>query len=78
MNRAGSRSGQTMTEMIIIVALIAIASIIVVGLFGDQIRHTFSRLAGGLAGEQVAQQSQASTIQAQMGKGMADFDTNVK
>ena len=45
-----SAKGQGMTEYIIIVALIAIAAIGVVSLFGDNIRGLFSASANGLAG----------------------------
>jgi pilus assembly protein Flp/PilA len=43
--------GQGMTEYIIIVALIAIAAIGVVTLFGDNIRRIFGMSADALAGE---------------------------
>jgi len=45
-------SGQGMTEYIIIVALIAIAAIGVVTIFGDNIRDLFSGATNALAGEQ--------------------------
>jgi Flp pilus assembly pilin Flp len=43
--------GQGMTEYIIIVALIAIAAIGVITLFGDNIRNLFGMSADALAGE---------------------------
>ncbi|MBN9686882.1 MULTISPECIES: hypothetical protein [unclassified Corallococcus] len=43
--------GQGMTEYIIIVALIAIAAIGVITLFGDNIRKLFGSSAAALAGE---------------------------
>jgi pilus assembly protein Flp/PilA len=43
--------GQGMTEYIIIVALIAIAAIGVITLFGDNIRRLFGVSADALAGE---------------------------
>ena len=46
------RRGQGMTEYIIIVALIAIAAIGVVTLFGNNIRALFGMSADSLAGEQ--------------------------
>ena len=46
------RRGQGMTEYIIIVALIAIAAIGVVSLFGDNIRALFSTSANALAGNE--------------------------
>ncbi len=46
--------GQGMTEYIIIVALIAIAAIGVVSLFGDNIRALFATSANALAGNEDA------------------------
>ncbi|MCL2012640.1 MAG: hypothetical protein FWG75_07645 [Cystobacterineae bacterium] len=46
-----TRRGQGMTEYIIIVALIAIAAIGVVTLFGNNIRNLFGTSADALAGE---------------------------
>ncbi len=45
-----TRRGQGMTEYIIIVALIAIASIGVVTLFGDNIRRLFGMSGDAIAG----------------------------
>lgn len=44
------KRGQGMTEYIIIVALIAIAAIGVITLFGDNIRRLFGKSADALAG----------------------------
>jgi len=46
------RRGQGMTEYIIIVALIAIAAIGVITLFGDNIRKLFGASSTALAGEE--------------------------
>lgn len=46
-----SEKGQGMTEYIIIVALIAIAAIGVVTIFGDNIRDLFAGATNALAGE---------------------------
>jgi pilus assembly protein Flp/PilA len=48
--RRAQRKGQGMTEYIIIVALIAIATIAVVTLFGDNLRQLFGASANALAG----------------------------
>ena len=48
------RRGQGMTEYIIIVALIAIAAIGVVSLFGDNIRALFATSANALGGNEEA------------------------
>jgi Flp pilus assembly pilin Flp len=47
----GETKGQGLTEYIIIVALIAIAAIGVVTLFGDDIRRLFGGAANALSGE---------------------------
>ena len=49
-----NESGQGMTEYIIIVALIAIAAIGVVTLFGDNIRKMFGASVDALAGKDTA------------------------
>ena len=46
-----NEKGQGMTEYIIIVALIAIAAIGVITLFGDDIRKLFGASANALAGD---------------------------
>ena len=50
--RFRNRRGQGMTEYIIIVALIAIAAITVVSLFGDNIRALFATTDNALAGNE--------------------------
>ena len=47
---ARKQSGQGMTEYIIIVALIAVAAIAVIVLFGDNIRAQFGRAARAVGG----------------------------
>jgi len=49
--RRNRRRGQGMTEYIIIVALIAIAAIGVITIFGDNIRDLFAGATNALAGE---------------------------
>ena len=46
-----SRRGQSLTEVAIVLALIAIASIAVVTYYGDEVRKTFGLSSGSLAGE---------------------------
>ncbi len=53
MTNGRNRHGQGMTEYIIIVALVAIASIAVVTLFGNQIRELFSASTQQLQGNNV-------------------------
>ena len=50
--RKRGQRGQGMTEYIIIVALIAIAAIGVVSLFGDNIRALFASSSNALAGNE--------------------------
>lgn len=52
--RNNRKSGQGMTEYIIIVAVIAIACIAAYGLFGKEIKSTIGRIVGGLEGENKA------------------------
>lgn len=52
LKRKKARKGQGMTEYIIIVALIAIAAIGVITLFGDNIRALFGAASDATAGEQ--------------------------
>lgn len=50
MQKLHRKSGQGMTEYIIIIAIIAIGAILIVGLFGQQIKEVFSGIGGSLAG----------------------------
>ena len=72
--------GQSMTEYIIIVALIAIAAIAVVMLFGKQIRHAFLTLTHSLAGtgtgEQTDQAEEAGEAGQDQDVGLDDFDVS--
>jgi len=49
-----SKSGQGMTEYIIIIALVAIALIAIVGLFGSNIKDAFNRSGKALEGKSEA------------------------
>lgn len=46
-----SSGGQAILEYIIIVALVAVAALTVIGLFGDRIRQMFSSVITTLGGE---------------------------
>lgn len=66
--------GQTMTEYIIIVALIAIASIAVVTIFSDQIRSLFAGSAQQLAGDDAATPSdETDGVDDEVNKGITDW-----
>ncbi len=68
--------GQGMTEYIIIVALIAIAAIGVITLFGDNIRKLFGMSADALAGnDNVSMRAQSSNNTLEQ-KKMANFAQN--
>ena len=69
--------GQGMTEYIIIVALIAIAAVGVITLFGDNIRRLFGMSADALAGDDsVKQRAVKSKGDAIEKKGMKNFGEN--
>jgi Flp pilus assembly pilin Flp len=44
------RRAIAMTEYLIILAVVAIAAIAIVGLFGQEIKVTFAKMVGGLSG----------------------------
>jgi Flp pilus assembly pilin Flp len=50
MQKLQRKSGQGMTEYIIIIAIIAIGAILIVGLFGRQIKEVFTGMGSSLAG----------------------------
>jgi len=49
--KLGDQRGQGMTEYIIIVALVAIAAIVVVAIFGDNIRRMFGTSVDAVSGQ---------------------------
>ncbi len=59
------KKGQSTAEYIIIVALVAIGSIALITIFGNQIRALFSASAQQLAGNQVNAQDRAGTAGSQ-------------
>ncbi len=71
-NELRNESGQGMTEYIIIVALIAIAAIAVITIFGKQVRHLFGMSASALSGQDVTQDPKSHTT---TNKNLADFGT---
>ncbi len=44
------KRGQGMTEYIIVIAIVAIGAILIIGVFGKQIKNTFGRIAAALSG----------------------------
>lgn len=71
-----NEAGQGMTEYIIIVALIAIAAIGVVTLFGDNIRDMFGASAQALSGDEAATRSVATHGNEAKHKNLQDFANN--
>jgi len=70
-------NGQGLTEYIIIVALIAIAAIGIVGLFGDNIRHIFATSANALAGNENAESgAREASAPLYQHKNLKDFAKN--
>ncbi|MGQ0507430.1 MAG: Flp family type IVb pilin [Myxococcaceae bacterium] len=68
--------GQGMTEYIIIVALIAVAAIGVVNLFGDNLRKLFGMSADALAGQNDIQMRGERSRQELEGKTLQSFGQN--
>ena len=68
-----NQRGQGMTEYLIIVALIAIAAIGVVTVFGQDIRQLFSGTTNSLAGNQAA--NTAVKARVNKNKSLKDFGT---
>jgi len=50
----GNRKGQGLTEYIIVVALVAVAGIGIVNIFGNQLRNQFHAIVRAMAGSQTA------------------------
>jgi Flp pilus assembly pilin Flp len=72
--KMGVRCGQTTAEYAIIVALIAICSIGVILIFGDQIRALFAAESHQLAGDKTAQPIRQDTnADSQINKGLDKF-----
>ena len=71
-----NEAGQGMTEYIIIVALIAIAAIGVVTLFGDNIRDLFGASAQALSGDEAAARSMTTDGNVAAHKDLNSFADN--
>jgi len=64
-NTGRNRKGQGLTEYIIIVALIAIAAIGVVNIFGNQIRNQFATIVASMSGSSLTVESLADDAKGQ-------------
>ncbi len=72
--RNGRRKGQGLTEYIIIVALVAIAAIGVVNIFGQQVREQFRAIVAAMAGSNTQVTSYADKAEKEAGtKSLADY-----
>src|ERR1700693_2252305 len=72
-----TRRGQGMTEYIIIVALIAIAAIAVITLFGDNIRQLFGASANALGGNTTSQNLGQQATQSVAKRNLQNFSQNL-
>ena len=68
--RIGNRKGQGLTEYIIIVALVAIAAIGIVNIFGNQLRNQFHAIIAAMSGSSTGQVKSLAT--------KAKSETNIK
>jgi Flp pilus assembly pilin Flp len=72
--------GIAMTEYLIILAVVAVAAILIVGLFGQQIKNVFtentSALAGQSAGSTAATATAGSSKDNDAQDNMGSFDKN--
>ncbi|MCY1045967.1 hypothetical protein OV208_31935 [Corallococcus sp. bb12-1] len=75
-NQLRKSRGQGMTEYIIIVALIAIAAIGVITLFGDNIRKLFGASAAALSGKDNVENDGQEASDALKKKTMKTFGQN--
>ena len=71
-----AKSGQGMTEYIIIIAVIAIGCLLIAGLFGKQIKNIFSREGSALSGKVAAEDTTAKDMSDEAAKvdSMNSFD----
>ena len=76
MKQLPKKSGQGMTEYIIIIAIIAIGAILIVGIFGNQIKEVFSGIGASLGGRDKQTKDLTSDLnkEAKKKESMATFD----
>ncbi|HBA83425.1 MAG TPA: pilus assembly protein [Verrucomicrobia bacterium] len=79
------KAGQGMTEYIIILAIIAIGAILIIGLFGKQIKASFGKSTAAMSGNQADADSigeddvkKADMDPAMKQNDMGTFDEDVK
>lgn len=71
------KQGQGMTEYIIIVGLIALSAIVIVALFGKQIKAQFSGMTTALSGKtaEVTSHEAAATKEAETENQLSKYDS---
>ena len=68
-----ARRGQGMTEYVIVVALVAVAAIGVVTVFGDNVRELFGASAAALAGKETEVATKEASGKARGNKTLENF-----
>ncbi len=67
-----SKLGIAMTEYLIILGVIAVAAILVVGLFGKQVKQVFTRNNAALTGQTLGTKDADATVTASTGASVQD------
>jgi len=75
-SRRRRQRGQGMTEYVIIVALIAIGTIGVITIFGDNVRALFANSSNALAGKETMTVTPNEEAERLVEKGLSDFADN--
>ena len=70
------KRGQGMTEYIIVIAIVAIGAILIIGVFGKQIKNTFARIAQALSGTTKGADAGVAVGDASARDDMGDFDAD--
>lgn len=79
LQRFRGKRGQGMTEYIIVIAIVAIGAILIIGLFGKQIKHAFRRIGSAVDGTPVGVDAGIDTemeTEADKQDAMNTFDAN--
>ena len=78
MQNSRRKSGQGMTEYIIVIAIVAIGAIAIIGLFGKQIKWAFHRIGAAISGAPAAGPAPTAESSTESGKkeGMNTFDSD--
>jgi Flp pilus assembly pilin Flp len=76
-NQKTNRNGIAMTEYLIILAVVAVAAILIFGLFGQEIKSVVAKSTGAMAGSAVAGDDTQTLAQGNAGEtnGMSNFSS---